>query len=136
MAKTMVAIHLPEVLRNGSSPLVKLAGKVDSFSLMLRDAPEGELKRWIEQQHHTMVFKTRKEVRRYCPRYRYLAGEGILDFSTDCASGQFEPGDLGKPPWPKRGRLCEECFFFAGISEEQVPSMMVSVVPNDPVPVA
>ena len=129
MAGTMVGIHLPEVLRKGSSPLVKFAGKVDSFTLLVRDTPDGELKRWIEQQHQAMVFKTRKEVRRYCPRYRYLAGEGILDFNTDCASGQFEPGDLGMFPWPKRGRLCEECFFFAGIPEGQVPAASVSAAP-------
>ncbi len=114
-------VQLPEILRSRSSPLVKLAGKVDSFSLLLRDTPEGELKRWLEKQHHTLVFKTRREVRKYCPRYRYLPGEGILDFSTDCASGQPEPGDLGQAPRPKRGRLCETCCFFAGIPEEPVP---------------
>jgi hypothetical protein len=40
-----------------------------------------------------MVFATRKEIRKYCPRYRSLQGEGILDFNTDCTSGQLEPGD-------------------------------------------
>ncbi|MGD0575753.1 MAG: hypothetical protein ABSB61_10380 [Anaerolineales bacterium] len=136
MLKTAALVQLPEILRNGSSHLVKLAGKVDSFSLLLRDTPEGELKRSIEVQFHTMVFATRKEVRKYCPRYRYLPGEGILDFSTDCASGQLDPGDLGKPPQPKRGRLCEKCCFFAGIPEEQVPEMTVSAAPRDLVPVA
>jgi hypothetical protein len=68
-----------------------------------------------------MVFATRKEIRKYYPRYRSLSGEGILDFNTDCTSGQLEPGDLGKTPPPKRGRLCETCCFFAGIPEEQVP---------------
>jgi hypothetical protein len=134
MPKTEV--HLPEILGNGSSHLVKLAGKVDSFSLLLRDTPEGELRRWLEKQHHTLVFRTRKEVRKYCPRYRYLPGEGILDFSTDCASGQLEPGDLGKPPQPKRGRLCQECRFFVGIPEEHFPEMTVIEAPRDLVPVA
>jgi len=136
MPNTIAVIHLPEALRDGNSALVKLAGKIDSFSLVLWRTPECQLKHQVEKEYHAMVFATRKEVRKYCPKYRHFAGEGILDFSTDCASGQLEPGDLGKPPWPKRGRLCEECFFFAGISEEQVPSMMVSVAPNDPVPVA
>ncbi len=136
MLKTAAVVQLPEILRNGSSHLVKLAGKVDSFSLLLRDTPEGELKRSIEVQFHTMVFATRKEVRKYCPRYRYLPGEGILDFSTDCASGQLEPGDLGNAPPPKRGRLCEKCCFFVGIPEEQVPEMTVSAAPQDLVPVA
>ena len=131
MLKTAALVQLPEILRNGSSHLVKLAGKVDSFSLLLRDTPEGELKRSIEVQFHTMVFATRKEVRKYCPRYRYLPGEGILDFSTDCASGQLDPGDLGKPPQPKRGRLCEKCCFFAGIPEEQSFEMTVSPAPRD-----
>ncbi len=134
MPKTEV--HLPEILRNGSSHLVKVAGKVDSFSLLLRDTPEGELKRSIEVQFHTMVFATRKEVRKYCPRYRYLPGEGILDFSTDCASGQLDPGDLGKAPPPKRGRLCEKCCFFVGIPEEQVSETTASGAPRDLVPVA
>jgi hypothetical protein len=104
---------------------VKLAGKVDSFSQLLRDTPEGELKCWLEKQHHTLVFMTRKEVRKYCPRYRYLPGEGILDFSTDYASAQLEPGGLGRAPRPKRGRLCVKCCFFAGIPEEQVPETTV-----------
>ena len=136
MLKTAAVVQLPEILRNGSSHLVKLAGKVDSFSLLLRDTPEGELKRSIEVQFHTMVFATRKEVRKYCPRYRYLPGEGILDFSTDCTSGQLEPGDLGNAPPPKRGRLCEKCRFFAGIPEEQLPETTVSAAPRDLVPVA
>ena len=136
MPNTTAVVQLPEILRNGSSHLVKLAGKVDSFSLLLRDTPEGELKRSIEVQFHTMVFATRKEVRKYCPRYRYLAGEGILDFSTDCASGQLEPGDLGKAPRPKRGRLCQECRFFVGIPEEHFPEMTVIEAPRDLVPVA
>ena len=119
MPKTTTAIQLPEILRNKSSHLVKLAGKIDSFSLLLRETPEGELKRSIEEQFHTMVFAIRKEIRKYCPRYRSLPGEGILDFNTDCASGQPEPGDVGKAPPPKRGRLCETCCFFAGIPEEE-----------------
>ena len=121
MPKTIAVVKLPEILGNGSSHLVKLAGKIDSFSLLLREAPEGELKRSIEVQFHSMVFATRKEIRKYYPRYRSLSGEGILDFNTDCTSGQLEPGDLGKTPPPKRGRLCETCCFFAGIPEEQVP---------------
>ena len=131
MPKTSAVVQLPEILRNGSSPLVKLAGKVDSLSLLLRDTPEGELKRWLTRQHHTLVFKTRREVRKYCPRYRYLPGEGILDFSTDCASGQPEPGDLGPAPHPRRGRLCETCCFFAGIPEEQAPDPTPSETPQD-----
>jgi hypothetical protein len=111
--------------------LVKLAGKIDSFSLLLRETPEGELKRSIEVQFHSMVFATRKEIRKYCPRYRYLPGEGILDFNTDCTSGQLEPGDLGQAPPPKRGRLCEKCCFFAGIPEKQLPETTVSAVPQD-----
>ena len=66
-----------------------------------------------------MVLATRKEIRKYCPRYRSLPGEGILDFNTDCSSGQLEPGDLGAAPPPKRGTLCQSCVFFAGIPEEQ-----------------
>ena len=119
MPKTAAVVQLPEILRNKSSHLVKLAGKIDSFSLLLRETPDGELKRSIEEQFHTMVFATRKEIRKYCPRYRSLPGEGILDFNTDCASGQLEPGDLGTAPPPKRGRLCETCCFFAGIPEEE-----------------
>jgi hypothetical protein len=61
------AVHPPEILSNGSSHLVKLAGKVDSFSLLLRETPEGELKRSIDVQFHIMVFTARKEVRKYCP---------------------------------------------------------------------
>ena len=89
MPKTTAVVQLPEILRKKSSHLVKLAGKIDSFSLLLRDTPEGELKHSIEEQFHTMVFATRKEIRKYCPRYRSLPGEGILDFNTDCASGQL-----------------------------------------------
>ena len=105
MPSMIAAIHLPEALRNGNSALVKLAGKIDSFSLVLQRTPECQLKRQIEKEYHAMVFTTRKEVRKYCPKYRYFPGEGILDFSTDCASGQLEPGDLGKPPQPKHGSL-------------------------------
>ena len=125
------AVHPPEILSNGSSHLVKLAGKVDSFSLLLRETPEGELKRSIDVQFHIMVFTARKEVRKYCPRYRYLPGEGILDFSADCASGQLEPRDLGHAPPPKRGRLGEKCCFFAGIPEEQSSEMTASPAPQD-----
>ena len=119
--------------RAGGSPsgLVKLAGKVDSFSLLLRETPDGELKRSIEEQFHIMVFATRKEIRKYCPRYRSLPGEGILDFNTDCTSGQLEPGDFGNAPPPKRGKLCEKCGFFAGIPEEQVPEMTLTPAPQD-----
>ena len=119
MPKTIAVVKLPEILGNRSSHSVKLAGKIDSFSLLLCETPEGELKRSIEVQFHSMVFATRKEIRKYCPRYRSLPGEGILDFNTDCTSGQLEPGDLGKAPPPKRGRLCKTCCFFAGIPEEQ-----------------
>jgi len=120
MTKTKPAVHLPEVLRNKTSHLVKLAGKVDSFTLLLSEMPEGELKRSIVEQFQSLVFATRKEVMKYCPKYRYLQGEGILDFNTDCASGQLEPGDIGQAPPPKRGRLCETCCFFTGIPEKQV----------------
>ena len=130
MPNTIAAIHLPEALRDGNSALVKLAGKVDSFSLVLWQTPESQLKRQIEKEYHAMVFTARKEVRKYCPKYRHFAGEGILDFSTDCASGQLDLGDLGKPPQPKRGRLCQECCFFAGIPEEQVPETMVNAAPR------
>ena len=131
MSKPTAVVQLPEILSNKSSHLVKLAGKIDSFSLLLRDTPEGELKRTIEDQFHNMVFATRKEIRKYCPRYRSLPGEGILDFNTDCVSGQLEPGDLGSSPPPKRGRLCETCCFFAGIPEEQSSEMMISLAPQD-----
>ena len=131
MPKTIAVVKLPEILGNGSSHLVKLAGKIDSFSLLLRETPEGELKRSIEVQFHSMVFATRKEIRKYCPRYRSLPGEGILDFSTDCASAQLEPGDLGQAPPPKRGRLCEKCCFFAGIPEEQSFEMALSPASQD-----
>ena len=125
-----IAIRLPEALRDGNSALVKLAGKIDSFSLVLWQAPESQLKRQIERDYHAMVFTTRKEVRRYCPRYRYLQGEGILDFSTDCASGQPEPGDLGKPPQPKRGRLCHQCCFFLGEPEAPAADMTLRETPK------
>jgi hypothetical protein len=131
MPNTIAVVHLPEALRNGNSALVKLAGKVDSFSLVLQRTPESQLKRQIEKEYHAMVFATRKEVRKYCPKYRYLPGEGILDFSTDCASGQPEPGDLGQAPPPKRGRLCEKCCFFVGIPESQSFEMTVSPAPRD-----
>jgi hypothetical protein len=130
MPNTIAAIRLPEALRDGNSALVKLAGKIDSFSLVLWRTPECQLKRQIEKEYHAMVFATRKEVRKYCPKYRYFAGEGILDFSTDCASGQLEPGDLGKPPQPKRGRLCQECCFFLGEPAEQVPSTTLTETPK------
>ena len=126
MPKTTTAVQLPEILRNKSSHLVKLAGKIDSFSLLLRETPEGDLKRSIEEQSHTMVFAIRKEIRKYCPRYRSLPGEGILDFNTDCISGQLEPGDLCKAPPPKRGMLCHSCGFFAGIPEEQSCEMKLT----------
>jgi hypothetical protein len=125
MRNTIASIRLPEALRNGNSALVKLAGKIDSFSLVLQRTPECQLKRQIEKDYHAMVFATRKEVRKYCPRYRYFPGEGVLDFSTDCASGQLEPGDLGKPPQPKRGRLCQECCFFLGQAEEQLSATTI-----------
>src|ERR1017187_5089719 len=131
MPKTIAVIQLPEVLRKKSSHLVKLAGKIDSFSLLLRETPEGELKHSIEQQFHTMVFATRKEIRKYCPRYRSLPGDGMLDFNTDCASGQLEPGDIGTAPPPKRGRLCETCCFFAGIPEEQSSELTASRMLQD-----
>jgi len=119
MPNTAAVVQLPDVLRNKSGHLVKLAGKIDSFSLLLRETPDGELKRSIEEQFHAMVLATRKEIRRYCPRYRSLPGEGILDFNTDCCSGQLQPGDLGTAPPPKRGVLCHSCGFFAGVPEEQ-----------------
>jgi len=131
MPNMAAVVQLPEVLRNKSSHLVKLSAKVDSFSLLLRDTPEGELKRSIEEQFHAMVFATRKEIRRYCPRYRSLPGVGILDFNTDCNSGQLDSGDLGKAPPPKRGSLCETCCFFVGIPEEQSFEMTVSPAPHD-----
>jgi hypothetical protein len=136
MPNTIAAIRLPEALRDGNSALVKLAGKIDSFSLVLWRTPECQLKRQIEKEYHAMVFTTRKEVRKYCPKYRYFQGEGILDFSTDCASGQLETGDLGKPPQPKRGRLCQECCFFLGEPEVQVSETTVSKAPEALVPVA
>ena len=130
MPNTIPAIRLPEALRNGNSALVKLAGKVDSFSLVLHRTPECQLKRQIEKEYHAMVFTTRKEVRKYCPKYRHFAGEGILDFSTDCASGQLEPGDLGKSPQPKRGKLCHQCCFFLGEPEDQVAGIAVTGSPR------
>jgi hypothetical protein len=136
MPNTIAVVHLPEALRNGNSALVKLAGKIDSFSLVLQRTPECQLKRQIEKEYHAMVFATRKEVRKYCPKYRYFAGEGILDFSTDCASGQLEPADLGKPPQPRRGRLCHECCFFLGEPEEQVPGTTVGEALKQLAPVA
>ena len=63
MPTTTAVVQLPEILRNKSSHLVKLGGKIDSFSLLLRDMPEGELKRSIGEQFHNMVFATRKEIR-------------------------------------------------------------------------
>jgi len=87
MPETATVVQLPEILRNKSSHLVKLAGKIDSFSLLLRETPQGKLKRSIEEQLHTMVFASRKEIRKYRPRYRSLPGEGMLDFNTGCASG-------------------------------------------------
>ena len=131
MPKLTAVVQLPEILTNKSSHLVKLAGKIDSFSLLLRDTVDGELKRAIQDQFHNMVFSTRKEIRRYCPRYRSLPGEGILDFNTDCVSGQLEPGDIGTAPPPKRGKLCETCCFFAGIPEGQSSEMMISLSPQD-----
>jgi hypothetical protein len=135
MPNKTASFHLPEALRSGSSALVKLAGKVDSFSLVLWQTPEGQLKRQIEKDYHAMVFTTRKEVRRYCPKYRYFPGEGILDFSTDCASGQLEAGDLGTPPPPKRGRLCQQCCFYLGEPEEQSPGITLSKTLEARVPV-
>jgi len=126
MAKTVAVVHLPGALTNGNSARVKLAGKIDSFSLVLWQTPESQLKRQIEKDYHAMVLTTRKEVRKYCPKYRYFPGEGILDFSTDCASGQLEPGELGEPPQPKRGRLCQQCCFFLGEPEEEAPEAHVS----------
>ena len=131
MPNKIAAVHLPEALRNGNSALVKLAGKVDSFSLVLQRTPECQLKRQIEKEYRAMVFATRKEVRKYCPKYRHFAGEGILDFSTDCASGQLDLGDLGKPPQPKRGRLCQECCFFLGEPEGEVSEITVSKTRED-----
>ena len=128
MPKTIAAIHLPVALRNGNSALVKLAGKIDSFSLVLQRTPECQLKRQIERDYHAMVFAARKEVRKYCPKYRYFPGEGILDFSTDCASGQLEPGDLSTPPRPKRGTLCHQCCFFLGEPEAH-PSVAAGLTP-------
>jgi len=124
--KTIALIQLAEVLRDENSALVKLAGKIDPFSLLLQGTPEGQFQRRIEKEYHAMVFTIHKEVRKYCPRYRHLAGEGILAFSTDCASGQLEPGDWGKPPRPQRGRLCGECCFFLGEPEEQAPQTTAS----------
>ncbi len=131
MPKTIGVVKLPGILGNGSSHLVKLEGKIDSFSLLLRETPDGELKRSIEVQFHSMVFATRNEIRKYCPRYRSLPGEGILDFNTDCTSSQLEPGDLGQAPPPKRGRLCEKCCFFAGIPEAQSFETTVSPAPQN-----
>jgi hypothetical protein len=136
MPKTIAVVQLPEILRKGSSHLVKLAGKIDSFSLVLQRTPECQLKHQVEKEYHAMVFATRKEVRKYCPRYRYFQGEGILDFSTDCASGQLEAGDRGKPPRPKRGRLCQECCFYLGEPEEQVPEMTLGGKPEHLAPPA
>jgi hypothetical protein len=130
MPTTTAVVQLPEILRDKSSHLVKLAGKIDSFSLLLCGTPEGELKRSIEEEFHNMVFATRKEIRKYCPRYRSLPGEGILDFNTDCASGQLEPGDIGTAPPPKRGKLCKTCCFFAGIPEEESIEMTLPSTPQ------
>ena len=125
MPDTIVVVHLPEASKNGNSALVKLAGKIDSFSLVLWQTPESQLKRQIEKDYHAMVFTTRKEVRKYCPKYRSFPGEGIIEFSTDCASGQLEPGELGEPPQPKHGRLCQQCCFFLGEPEDQVSETTV-----------
>jgi hypothetical protein len=131
MPNCSAVVQLPEILRKKLSHLVKLAGKIDSFSLLLRQTPEGELKRSVKEQFHNMVFATRKEIRKYCPRPRSLPGEGILDFNTDCASGQLEPGDIGTAPPPKRGKLCQTCCFFVGIPEEQYSEMTVSLKTQD-----
>jgi hypothetical protein len=130
MPNKIAAVHLPEALRSASSALVKLAGKIDSFSLVLWQTPESQLKHQVEKEYHAMVFATRKEVRKYCPKYRYFPGEGILDFSTDCASGQLEPGDLGQAPPPKRGKLCHQCCFFLGEPEDQVAGIAVTGSPR------
>jgi hypothetical protein len=130
MPNTTAVVQLPEILTKKSSHLVKLAGKIDSFSLLLRETPEGELKRSIKEQFHAMVSATRKEIRKYCPRYRSLPGEGILDFNTDCASGQLEPDDIGTAPPPKRGKLCQTCCFFTGVPEEQVHEMTLIPAPQ------
>jgi hypothetical protein len=37
MPRTAAEVHLPKILRNRSSHLVKLNGKIDSFSLLLRE---------------------------------------------------------------------------------------------------
>jgi hypothetical protein len=124
--ETSALIQLAEALRDENSALVKLAGKIDSFSLLLQRTPEGQFKRRIKKEHHAMVFTIRKEVRKYCPSYRHLTGEGILAFNTDCASGQLEPGDRGKPPRPRRGRVCEECCFYLGEPEEHAPQTTAS----------
>jgi hypothetical protein len=87
MPNKTASFRLPEALRSGNSALVKLAAKIDSFSLVLWQTPESQRKRQIERDYHAMVFTARKEVRKYCPKYRYFPGKGILDFSTDCASG-------------------------------------------------
>jgi hypothetical protein len=55
---------------------------------------------------------------------------GILDFNTDCFSGQLEPGDIGTAPPPKRGKLCKTCCFFAGVPEEQVSDMALIPAPQ------
>ena len=136
MSKTTAVVQLPEFLRNKSSHLVKLAGKIDSFFLLLRHTPDGELKRSIEGQFHHMVFAIRKEVRTHCRRYRSLPGEKILDFSTDWGSGQLEPDDLGKAAPSKRGKLCETYCFFAGVPDDQTSEMTAVASPPDPVIVA
>jgi hypothetical protein len=69
---TAAVVQLPEILRTKSGLLAKFAGKIDSSSLLLRETPEGELKRSIEEQFRAMVFATRKEIRKFCPRCRPL----------------------------------------------------------------
>ena len=101
-----------------------LAGKVDSFSLVLWQTPEGQLKRQIEKDYDAMVSTTRKEIRKYCPEYRYFPGEGILDFSTDCASGQLEPGD-GQATAAKTWQLWQQCCFFLGEPEERLSEVTI-----------
>jgi len=100
MLKTAAVVHPPEILGNRSSHLVKLAGKIDSFSLLLREAPEGECETLDRSAVPLYGVRNPQGDRSTTPRYRSLSGEGILDFNTDCTSGQLEPGDLGKAPPP------------------------------------
>lgn len=123
---------LSDVLTNGSSYLVKIGGTVDAIKLKADHLktrlgvlpPDNPLRQHLDHQteilgsrHRSIVLALRKEISKYCPKYRFALPFGELDWTTDCRSGQV--GEDGcTSPILRPDRACSRCCFFIGVMPE------------------